>query len=137
MINQILISIIYLQSFSISNNNEIEKDCFRVFVKSLYSRGILRKEASTFYVIFDNIDNKNYFIEKVKYENKILILKNNKPDNKADVLRINTITKLGDNKISINFTSIHSGVTYEGTIFLGIENNKAIFLNASVILAIE
>ena len=133
MIYKLLISFICIQSFSISLNNEIEKDYFTVFIKSLYSRGMLRKEANTFYVIFNNLENERYFTKKVKYENKSLCMKKTKSLNKADLLKIVSISKSDTNKISIKFSSAHSGVTFEGTIFLGIENNKPIFLDATIL----
>lgn len=133
MIYKLLISVIFIQSFSVSLNNEIEKDCFTVFVKSLYSRGILRKNANKFYVIFNNIENERYFTKKVKYENKSLCMKKTKSQNKTEILKIIHVSKSNTNKISIKFSSVHSGVSFEGTIFLDIKDNKPIFLDANIL----
>ena len=102
MIYKLLISAICIQSFSSSLNNEIEKDCFTVFVRSLYSRGILRKEGNRFYVVFDNLEDERYFTKKVKYDNKSLCMKKTKSLDKAEVLKIISVSKSDTNKISIH-----------------------------------
>lgn len=137
MIHRSFIIVICISFFLNSVNNEFEKECFTIFVNSLYSRGALRKEANKFYVIFNHIEDEHYFSKKVRCKDKSLCLKKTKSINKADLLTVISITKVGIDKISIKFVSHSGGATYDGTVFLGIVNNRPIFLDASYVTSIE
>ena len=132
-----LISLLFLQSLPNSKDHEFEKNCFAIFIRSLYSRGALSNETKTFSVVFKRLDDDRYFTKKVNYQDKVLKIKKGKPRNTADLLTIISISEPINNKITITFISTRGGAKYDGTIVLSIDNNKPIFSDARIIYSIE
>ena len=132
-----LISLLFLQSLPNSKDNEFEKNCFAIFIRSLYSREALNSETKTFSVVFKRLEDERYFTKKVNYQGKVLKIKKGKPRNTADLLTIFSISEPINNKITITFTSTRGGAKYDGTIVLGIDNNTPIFSEAHIIQSIE
>ena len=137
MIYKFLITLLLLQSLPNSKDREFEKNCFAIFIKSLYSRDALSHETKTFFVVFKHLDDERYFTKKVNYQDKVLKIKKGKPRNTADLLTIISISEPINNKITITFISTRGGAKYDGTIVLSIDNNKPIFSDARIIYSIE
>ena len=137
MLYKVLISLLFLQSLPHSKEHEFEKNCFAIFIRSLYSRGALSNETKTFFVLFKHLDDERYFTKKVNYQGKVLKIKKGKPRNTADLLTIFSISEPINNKITITFISKNGGAKYDGTIVLGIDNNTPIFSEANIVQSIE
>ena len=138
MLYKVLISLLFFQSLPNSKNHEFQKNCFAIFIRSLYSRDALSHETKTFYVIFKHLNDERYFTKKVNYQGKVLKIKKGKPRDTADLLTIFSISEPSSNKITITFISTQGATKYDGTIILGIDNdNKPIFLEVHIIQSID
>ncbi len=137
MIFKTLFLVISLHSFSNQTCCEFDKDCFTIFVRSLYSRGVLSKESKNHVVLFSEAKYKGSFVRKIKVGNKTLCLKLTKSDNLNGVLNIVSIKQTASQQLVVDFTIKEGGGLTDGTVVLGFSDNKPIFLNARVIRAIE
>ncbi len=138
MILKILVSILYFQSLSNSQCCEFDKDCFHIVINSLYSRNVFDKDAKLLFLSFNNPNDEKLFVRKVKLKDKTICFKKGKFGGEKNLLKINSITKSSSNTFLVDFKSEpYDGKSYFGTVEIGFQENKPIFLNAHIISQIE
>lgn len=138
MILKILVSILCFQSLSNLQCCEFDKDCFHIFINSLYSRNAFDIDAKIIYLSFKNPNDEKLFVKKIKLRSKIICFKKSKDGNEKNLLKINSITKSESNTFVVDFTSQpYQGKSYFGTVEIGFEETKPIFINAYIVSQIE
>jgi hypothetical protein len=137
MIFKILFLAISLQSFSSPPCCKFDKDCFTIFIRSLYSRNVLSQANKNHVVKFGDPSFKSTFVRKIKVDNKTLRLKLTKSNDLIGVLNIISIKQLSPQKITIDFSLKEGGSLIEGTVSLGFSDSKPIFLDARFVTANE
>lgn len=138
MTYKILISIFCFQSLSNTQCCEFDKDCFYILINSLYSRKAFDVDAKIIYLSFKNPNDEKLFVKKIKLKNKTIRFKANKIGNEKNLLKINSITKSDSNTFLVDFISEpYNGKSYFGTVEIGFQESKPIFVDAHIISQIE
>lgn len=138
MMLKILVPILFFQSLFNSACCEFDNDCFLIFVNSLYSRNTLDENNNVLYLYFSNANDERLFVKKIKLRGKTICIKKSKKGNEKSLLIINSILKNEKDIYSVNFkTGSRSGKSYFGTIEIGFNNFKPIFLDSHIVSQIE
>ena len=135
---KILIFLLYSQSLPNLKNNEFDNNCFHIFINSLYSRDVLRKDIKFYYVNFKNPKDERLFLKKIKLKDKTFCFKKSKSFNYRNTLTINSITQVKSENFVVDFVLNHyKGCSDFGTVEIGFLEGKPIFLDAHIINSIE